>query len=127
MGGRQVLKADRGSVTVEFFLVLPMVILVLVAGLQVVGVAKARIELIGAVREGARVAATSPDPARAVDAVHAALPLDVRDRVRISVSRPSVVGKQARVSATFRYELLIPLSSGLGVDISAFAVMLVER
>ena len=127
MGGRPVLKAERGSVTVEFFLVLPMVILVLVAGLQVVGVAKARVELIGAVREGARVAATSPDPARAVDAVQAALPLSVRDRVRISVSRLGVVGKQARVSATFRYQLVAPLSTDMGVDISASAVMLVER
>lgn len=111
----------------EFFLVLPMVILVLVAGLQVVGVAKARIELIGAVREGARIAATTPDPARAVDAVQAALPPGVRDRVRISVSRPGVVGKQARVSATLRHSMVAPLPSGFTVDISASAVMLVER
>ena len=111
----------------EFFLVLPMVILVLVAGLQVVGVAKARIELIGAVREGARTAATTPDPARAVDAVHAALQPRIRDRVRISVSRPSVVGKQARVTATLRHQMTFPLPSGLGIDISASAVMLVER
>jgi len=127
MGGRAVLTSDRGSVTVEFFLVLPMVILILVAGLQVVGVAKARIELIGAVREGARIAATTPDPARAVDAVQSALPADVRDRVRISISRPGVVGKQARVSATIRHQLMAPLSTGLSVDISASAVMLVER
>jgi Flp pilus assembly protein TadG len=127
MGCGPILKSDKGSVTVEFFLVLPMVILVLVAGLQVVGVAKARIELIGAVREGARIAATTPDPARAVDAVHAALQPGIRDRVRISVSRPSVVGKQARVTATLRHQMTSPLPSGLGIDISASAVMLVER
>ena len=127
MGGRPVLITGKGSVTVEFFLVLPMIILVLVAGLQVVSVAKARIELIGAVREGARIAATTPDPARAVEAVQAALPEGIRDRVRISVSRPSVVGKQARVSATFRHELTAPLPSDMGVDISASAVRLVDR
>ena len=127
MGGRPVLITEKGSVTVEFFLVLPMIILVLVAGLQVVSVAKARIELIGAVREGARIAATTPDPARAVEAVQAALPEGIRGRVRISVSRPSVVGKQTRVSATFRHELTAPLPSDMGVDISASAVMLVER
>jgi Flp pilus assembly protein TadG len=127
MGGRSILTSERGSVTVEFFLVLPMVILVLVAGLQVVGLAKARIELIGAVREGARIAATTPDPARAVDAVQAALPEDVRDRVRISVSRPSVVGKQARVSATLEHRMGSPLPTEFTVNISASAVMLVER
>ena len=61
MGGRQVLSSEGGTVTVEFFLVLPLVILVLVAGVQLVSLARARIELVGAVREGARVAATSPD------------------------------------------------------------------
>ena len=47
--------------TVELFLVLPIAILVLVASIQLIGVARARIELQGAVREGARVAATTPD------------------------------------------------------------------
>ena len=119
--------SERGSVTVEFFLVLPMVILVLVAGLQVVGVARARIELMGAVREGARIAATSPYPSKAVDAVQAALPAEVRDRVRVSVSRPGVVGKPAKVSATLRHRFVAPLPTDFGVDISASAVMLVER
>jgi Flp pilus assembly protein TadG len=127
MGGRKILNAERGSLTVEFFLVLPLLILVLVAGLQVVGLARARIELVGAVREGARVAATTPDPAKAVDAVQDALDPGVRERVRISVSRPAVVGKPARVTATLRHRLLAPVFTGLDVDISASAVMLVER
>ncbi len=111
----------------EFFLVLPMVVLVLVAGMQVIGVARARIELVGAVREGARVAATTPDPAKAVQAVQSALPPTVRDRVRISVSRPSVVGAPARVSARLRHLLGIPFPGNFGVDLTASAVMLVER
>ena len=126
MGDRQVLK-EKGSVTVEFFLVIPMVILVLVAGLQVVGVARTRIELLGAVREGARVAATTPDPAKAVDAVQAALPPLVRDRVRVSVSRPSVVGAPARVTAQLRHLFGLPFPEQMGVDLSASATMLVER
>ena len=113
--------------TVEFFLVVPLVILVLVGGLQVVSVARARIELLGAVRDGARVAATNPDPAKAVDAVQAALPPAVRDRVRISVSRPDVVGAPARVSATLRHLLGAPFPDDFGVDVSASATMLVER
>ncbi len=111
----------------EFFLVIPMIVLVLVAGIQVVSLARARIELLGAVREGARVAATTPDPARAVDAVQAALPPSVRDRVRISVSRPSVVGRPARVTARLRHLVGAPLLTDVGVDLTASATMLVER
>ncbi|HEY7823505.1 MAG TPA: TadE/TadG family type IV pilus assembly protein, partial [Acidimicrobiia bacterium] len=86
--------------TIEFFLVIPLLIVVLAAGIQVISVARARIELLGAVREGARVAATTPDPARAVEAVRTAMPPSDRDRVRISVSRPGVVGRPARVTAS---------------------------
>ncbi|MGH3667265.1 MAG: TadE/TadG family type IV pilus assembly protein, partial [Acidimicrobiia bacterium] len=60
LGGGKILREERGSVTVELFLVLPIAILVLVASIQLIGVARARIELQGAVREGARVAATTP-------------------------------------------------------------------
>lgn len=127
MGCGAVLSKDRGSVTIELFLVIPIAVLVLVAGLQVVSLAKARIELVGAVREGARVAATTPDPARAVSAVQAALPPDVRTRTRVSVSRPSVVGSPARVTARSRHVLGPPFPDDLGVEISATATMLVER
>ena len=126
MGDRKLLD-DRGTVTVEFVLVIPMVVIVLVAGLQVVSIAKARIELVGAVREGARVAATTPDPARAVDAVQRALPPGVRDRARISVSRPSVTGRPARVAVTVRHLLGAPFPATAGVELSASASMLVER
>ncbi|MDX1468928.1 MAG: TadE family protein [Acidimicrobiia bacterium] len=125
MGDRELL--EQGSASVEFFLVIPMVLLILVAGIEVVSIARARIELVGAVREGARVAATTPDPAKAVNAVVAALSPAMRNRVRISVSRPSVVGRPARVTATLRHLLGAPLVRDLGVDLSASATMLVER
>lgn len=113
--------------TIELLLVIPVAVVVLVAGLQVISVSRARIELVGAVREGARVAATSPDPARAVEAVQAALPPRVRRLTRVSVSRPSIVGSPARVTATSRHELGPPFPAGLGVDLTASASMLVER
>ncbi len=127
MGDRRVLRNDRGSMTVEFFLVVPLLIVVLVAGIQVISVARTRIELLGAVREGARVAATTPDPARAVEAVREALPPSQRDRVRISVSRPGVVGRPARVVASFRHVIPVPLIDDIGFEVSATASMLVER
>lgn len=111
----------------EFFLVIPLVVLILAAGVQVVSVARTRVELTGAVREGARVAATTPDPAKSVEAVRNALDPAVRDRVRISVSRPGIVGSPARVSATMRHLFGRPFPEGFGVDVSATAAMLVER
>jgi Flp pilus assembly protein TadG len=114
-------------VTVEFFLVVPLLVVVLVAVIQVVSVARTRIELLGAAREGARVAATTPDPARAVDAVRNALDPADRDRVRISVSRPAVVGRPARVSIVFRHVLPVPFLDDLEIDLTASASMLVER
>lgn len=113
--------------TVEFFLVVPLLIVVLVAGIQVVSVARTRIEMLGAVREGARVAATTPDPAKAVSAVRDALAPAQRDRTRISVSRPAVVGRPARVIAIYRHRLPVPLLDDLGFDIRVSASMLVER
>ena len=127
MGDERVLRDERGSTTVEFFLVIPLLIVVLVAGIQVVSVARTRIELLGAVREGARVAATTPDPARAVEAVRNALPPPQRDRVRISVSRPGVVGRPARVTASYHHVIPLPLVDDIGFEVRATASMLVER
>jgi Flp pilus assembly protein TadG len=126
VGGRKVL-SERGSVTVEFFLILPLVVLLLVAGLQVVSVARAKIELIGAVREGARVAATTPDPSRAVDAVVAALDPETAARTRISVTRPSVPGQIATVTATLRHVVDFFLLPDLELDIPARASMRTEK
>lgn len=113
--------------TVEFFLVVPLLFVVLAAGIQVISVARTRVELLGAVREGARVAATTPDPAKVVDAVRHALDPTQRDRVRISVSRPGVVGRPARVTAILKHHLFGSLLEGVTVDVKATASMYVER
>lgn len=111
----------------ELFLVIPLVVLVLVGGLQVVAVTRARLDLIGAARDGARVAATTPDPRKAVEAALAALPPEVRARARVSVTRPSVPGRPARVAISLRHQLGPPFPVGMGVDLSAAATMVVER
>ena len=127
MGGGPLLRRNEGSATVEFFLVLPLAFMVLVGGLQLVSVVRAKVELSGAAREGARVAATTPDPARAVAAVESALPRNIRGRARVSVERPSVAGKPARVTITARHDLGAPFPDGFGVELSSSAVMAVER
>ena len=111
----------------EFFLILPLVVVLLVAGLQVVSVARVKIELVGAVREGARVAATTPDPSRAVDAVMAALDPEMAVRTRISVTRPSVPGHLATVTATFRHVVDFFILPDLEFDVSARASMRTEK
>lgn len=127
MGGGEILSGERGSVTVELFLVLPVAILVLVGSLQLIGVARTRIELQGAAREGARVAATTPDPARAVEAVLASLTPETRAFARVSVERPSRVGAMARVSVSMRHILGAPFPDSVGVDLSASAIMRTEK
>jgi hypothetical protein len=114
-------------VTVEFFLVLPILVLVVVASIQLVGVARVRLELQSAAREGVRVAATTPDPARAVETVLASLPPEMRDRARVSVERPSRVGAVASVSVSVRHSIGLPFPSSVGVDLIARATMRTER
>jgi hypothetical protein len=50
-----------------------------------------------------------------------------RDRVRVSVTRPGVVGRPARVTAMFRHTLAVPFIDDLSVEVRASASMLVER
>lgn len=126
MGGREVL-TERGSVTVEFFVALPLIVVVLIAGLQVVSVVQTKIELQGAVREGVRVAATTPDPAAAVDAVISALAPEIADRVRISVSRPAAIGKPASVTANMQYIVDFWILPDFTVGLSARATMRTEK
>lgn len=119
--------ADRGAAVVEFALVLPVVLLVLLAAVEVVVVARTHLELVGAAREGARVAATAPDPARAVAAVQAALGEPLGGRARVSVTRPGVVGSPAVVVVTVPHRLASYLLGGMTLEISARAVMRVEQ
>lgn len=105
----------------------PLILLVAVAAAQIVGLARARVELQAAARDGARVAATTPDPAKAVAAALAALPEETRARARVSVERPSRVGVPATVRITVRHLIGRPFPSGLGVDIVAEASMRTER
>ena len=126
MGDRQVL-SQRGSVTVEFVLVLPLVLLTLVACLEVAALARARVTVVAAAREGARVAATHPDPAAAVEAVKEALGTGMAATARISVARPHIVGRPARVEVEVRRRLSAPWLRGLAVTLTGRATMRVER
>ena len=120
-------RAERGSAVVEFALVLPLVLMVLLASVEVLAAARTQLVLVVAAREGAREAATTPDPSRAVDATRDALGPALAGRARVSVRRPAVVGERATVTVRYRHTFLAPFFGGVGVDLSARAVMRVER
>lgn len=126
MGDRTVLR-DRGSATVEFVLVLPLIVLVLVACLEVAALARARVVVVAAAREGARVAATHPDPAEAVEAVKTALGEGLGASARVSVARPHTVGRPATVEVNVRQSLASPFLEAWSVTLTGRATMRVER
>ena len=80
----------------ELVLILPLVLPVLVLVVEVSVVARASSAMVGAAREGARVAATSPDTDRAIEATRAALGSELAAMMRVTVRRPPVVGQSAR-------------------------------
>lgn len=125
MGDRKLL-TQRGSATVEFVLVAPLVLAVLVACIEVAVLARTRVEVVAAAREGARVAATHPDPAEAVAAVRRALG-ERGDVAHITVGRPHVVGRPADVRVRLRQPLAAPFLRGWTVDLTGRATMRVER
>jgi Flp pilus assembly protein TadG len=126
VGDGEVLR-QRGSATVEFVLVLPLIVLVLVACMEVVALARARVVVVAAAREGARVAATHPDPADAVEAVKSSLGEVMAAAAKVSVTRPHVVGRPATVEVDVRRNLSAPLLDSLAVTLSGRATMRVER
>lgn len=111
----------------EFFVILPIVFVVLLAGIQVVAAAQVKVELQGAAREGVRVAATTPDPSAAVAAVEAALSPDHRDSTSISVVRPALPGQLASVTVKHRHTVEMFLLPDLAFDITARAAMRTEK
>ena len=117
---------DRGSAVVEFALVVPLVLLLLLGVVEVGLVARGQLMVISAAREGAREAAATPDPAAAVRAARAALG-DAGSTARVSVRRPHVVGQPARVRVVMPYRVATPLLGGFSIDLTASAVMRVER
>jgi len=111
---------------VEFALVLPLILLLVLGMVEVAVVARTQLEVVNAAREGAREAAASPDPAAAVAAVRATLG-DLGSSARVSVRRPDVVGRQATVRVTLPHRVAAPLLGGFSVELSATASMRVER
>jgi len=117
---------QRGSAVVEFALVVPLVLALVLGLVEVALVARTQMEVINAAREGAREAAASPDPSDAVRAARAALG-ESGTSARVSVRRPDTVGRLAEVRVTLPYRVAAAFLGGVVVEITAKAVMRVER
>ncbi len=106
---------------------LPIVLVVVLAVFELVALATTRLELTAAAREGARVAATLPDPNRAIEAVREALGEPLGGHVRVTVVRPAVVGRLASVEVRLDRPLRTPFLDAMSVPLAARAVMRIER
>ncbi len=120
------MRSSAGSSAVELALVLPVVVLVVFAAIEVAVVAQRQLEATHAAREGAREAAANPDPAAATAAVHRALGGRAASAL-ISVRRDHVVGGAATVEVTLPHTLGAPVFGGVAIVLKGRAVMRVER
>lgn len=111
----------------EFALVVPLVLVVLLAAVEVAAVARAQLEVGQAAREGAREAAATPDPAAAAGAVRRFLGDALGDQARVSVSRDHLVGGRAEVVVRVPYRVAAPLFGGFAVHLEGRCTMRVER
>lgn len=109
----------------EFVLVMPLLFLLIVGVVEVAVMARTSLHLATASREGARVAAVAPDPAKAIKAARTALGEELGRRARVTVSRQPVVGGQARVTVAISHTLL-PALGGLRVPLESTTAMRVE-
>ena len=116
--------SDRGSATVEFALVLPLVLVVVLGLVQVGLVVRDRLLVEAAARAGARAAAIQDDPAAIGDAAMIAAPGLDAGRADVSVARSGSRGDPVTVHIVYDDPFRVPFIAwllGSGVTLSAEA------
>lgn len=106
-------------------LILPVVLLVLLLVVEVSVVARSSLAMVGAAREGARVAATTPDVDLAIAATREALGPELAAAMRVTIRRPPIVGETAEVTVAGHHTVLEVLG-GMRVPLEFSASMRVE-
>ncbi len=116
-----------GQATVEAALVLPFVMLLLLAVIQVGLLVRAQVLVTHAAREAARAAAVDPDQQAAIDAADDATTLD-RSRLAVSVEGRNGPGSHVTVRVIYRSPTDVPLVGALlgDIDLEGEATMRVE-
>jgi TadE-like protein len=115
---------ERGQATVEFALLLPLIVFAALAVIQVALVVRDQMAVVHAAREAARAASVEPDPGYAVAVARRTAP-DAEVRVG---ARPEV-GEPISVEVSLRSVTSVPLVGALFPDpvLRARAEMRVER
>ncbi len=117
-------RRERGQATVEFALLLPLVVMAALAVVQVALIVRDHVATVAAAREAARSASVDPNPAHATRAARRVLPGAI---VRVG-DRPAV-GEQITVEVSYVSATELPLVGVLFPDprLQAKVVMRVER
>jgi Flp pilus assembly protein TadG len=122
-------RRDRGQASVELALLLPVVLLLLLAVLQVGLLARDVVLVTHAAREAARAAATDPRPSVARAAALASSGLEpARLTVTTTVRGSDPSGRRVRVEVVYRAPTAVPLVGAIAADrtIRTIATMRVE-
>jgi hypothetical protein len=106
-------EAERGSAVVEFALVLPILLLLILAAAQVGVLARDRLLLAQASRAGAREAAITDSESAIVDAATLAAPGLDPGRLRLTVARTGPRGSPVTVSLAYEVPVVGVLSGWL--------------
>lgn len=117
---------ERGSAAVEFALVLPILLILALALVQVGLLARDQLVLVQAARAGAREAAVSPDPGRVRGAVVDGGPGLAPGALRIGIERGGGRGEPVTVALGYSARTRVPLVDWLfppAVSLSARATM----
>jgi Flp pilus assembly protein TadG len=124
---RRTERTERGQATVELALVLPLVVLLLLAVVQVGLVARDEILVVHATREAVREAAVRASEAAARNAAEAGSGLS-GPRLAVEIVARDRPGGQVRVAVHYRSPTDVPLIGPLVPDVtlSSEAVMRVE-
>ena len=126
MRGGRAAAAPRGSATLEFALVLPLVLVMALAVVQVGVLLKDQLVVVESARAGAREAAVNEaDGAARQAAVEAASSLDGA-RLDVSIERQGGAGTPVSVAVVYHAPIAIPVVAWLfpsTVDLSARATM----
>ena len=119
-------RGDEGQAAVELVLVLPLVVVVALAALQVALVARDQVLVVHAAREGARQAAVSTDDGTVGRAAARATALSPE---RLTTRTERAGGRDVVVSATYRSPTRVPVVGGLVGDVrlTARVAMRFER
>ena len=119
--------AERGTATVEFALVLPLLLVMCLALVQVGLLARDRLLVEAVARAGAREAALQADEAAIREAALAAGPGLEADAVTIGVTRSGSVGDPVTVEVGYAETIRVPFVDWLFGDTVTMSTSATDR